>query len=61
MTEAQWKKVVERLHKYREVKIRDNEVLILWDNGDVSLRDCSDGFCIICTRNLDEIKRIVVD
>ena len=61
MTEAQWKKVVERLHKYREVKIRNNEVLILWDNGDVSLRDCSDGFCIICAKNLDEIKRIVVD
>ena len=61
MTETQWKKVVERLRKYREVRMPSGNLLILWENGDVSLRDCDDGHCIICTRNLDEIKRIFVD
>ena len=61
MTETQWKKVVERLRKYREVRMPDGDLLILWGNGDVSLRDGSDGHCIVCTRNLDEIKRIFVD
>lgn len=61
MTKTQRKKVVERLHKYREVRMPDGDLLILWDNGDVSLRDGSDGHCIVCTRNLNEIKRIYVD
>lgn len=58
VTENQWQKVVDRLHKYKEVRMPDGDLLILWSNGDISLRDGTDGHCIICTRNLDEIKRI---
>lgn len=60
MTESQWKKVVERLRKYKEVKMPDGNLLILWSNGDVSLRDGSDGHCIECSTNLNDIKRIYV-
>ena len=61
MTLTQWAKVVQRLRKYREVRLHDGDLLILWENGDVSLRDGADGHCIICTANLEEIKRILVD
>lgn len=54
MTETQWSKVIDRLHKFREVKMPDGEMLILWENGDVSLRDGQDGHCISC--DLDTIK-----
>jgi hypothetical protein len=60
MTNAQWQKIVDRLHKYKEVKMPDGDVLILWGNGDVSLRDGSDGHCIICSATLSLIKRIYV-
>lgn len=60
MSEAQWKKVVDRLRKYKEVKMPDGDLLILWSNGDVSLRDGSDGHCIDCSTNLNDIKRIYV-
>lgn len=60
MTEAQWKKVVDRLHKFNEVKMPSGNLLILWSNGDVSLRDGSDGHCIVCSTNLNDIKRIYV-
>lgn len=60
MTETQWKKVVERLRKYKEVRMPDGDLLILWENGDVSLRNGDTGNCIICTRNLDKIKRIYI-
>lgn len=61
MTLAQWAKAVQRLRKYREVRLPDGDLLILWENGDVSLRDGVDGHCIICAANLDDIKRILVD
>jgi hypothetical protein len=60
MTSAQWQKVVDRLHKYKEVKMPDGDLLILWENGDVSLRDGTDGHCIICSETLSHIKRIYV-
>jgi hypothetical protein len=61
MTEVQWRKVTDRLHKYREVRMPDGDILILWDNGDVSLRSGEDGHCIICATTLEQIKRIYVD
>lgn len=61
MTNVQWLKIVERLRKCREVKLPDGDLLILWDDGQVSLRDGEDGHCIICTGNLDRIKRLYVD
>lgn len=61
MTNTQWLKVVERLHKYREVKMPDGNILILWDNGDVSLLDGDDGHCITCENTADRIKNIYVD
>lgn len=60
MTLTQWAKVIRRLRKYSEVRLPDGDLLILWSNGDVSLRDGTDGHCIICTTNLEDIKRIVV-
>ena len=60
MTEAQGKNVVDRLRKYKEVKMPGGDLLILWSNGDVSLRDGSDGHCIECSHTLDSIKRIYV-
>lgn len=61
MTNVQWLKIVERLRKYREIKLPDGDLLILWDDGKVSLRDGADGHCIICADNLDRIKRLYVD
>lgn len=61
MTMTQWQKTVQRLRKYREVRLPNGDLLILWENGDVSLRDGADGHCIICTTNLENIKRILVD
>lgn len=61
MTLTQWVKAVQRLRRYREVRLPDGDLLILWENGDVSLRDGKDGHCIICAANLDDIKRILVD
>lgn len=60
MTSVQWQKIVDRLHQYREVRLPDGDVLILWENGDVSLRDGTDGHCITCVTNLDQIKRFYV-
>ena len=60
MTNAQWVKTVERLHKYNEVRMPDGDRLILWENGDISLRSGTDGHCIICTPNIETIKRIFV-
>ena len=60
MTEAQWQKVVNRLCKYKEVEMPGGNLLILWSNGDVSLRDGSDGHCIECSTNINDIKRIYV-
>lgn len=60
MTYAQWQKVVDRLHKYGQVKMPDGDLLILWDNGDVSLRDGNDGHCIVCTSSVEPIMRIYV-
>lgn len=61
MTEKQFNKVVERLRKYRVVRLSDGDELILWESGDISLQATETGNCIICTRNLDLIKRILVD
>ena len=61
MTENQWKNVVERLHKYRVIKMPDGDLLILWENGDVSLCDGSDGHCIICANTVDKIRTFYVD
>lgn len=61
MTHSQWTKIVQRLRKYREVILPDGDLLILWSNGDISLRDGVDGHCIICTTNIADIKRILVD
>lgn len=60
MTEAQWKKAIERLHKYGEVRMPDGDLLILWETGDVSLRDGEDGHCIICANTSDGIKSLYV-
>lgn len=60
MTGIQWQKIVDRLHKYGQVKMPDGDVLILWDGGHVSLRDGSDGHCIICADTLERIKSIYV-
>ena len=60
MTEKQFNKVIERLHKYRVVRLTDGDELILWENGDISIRCGETGNCIICTRNIDRIKRILV-
>lgn len=61
MTNTQWKKVVERLWKYKSVRLPNGDLLILWENGDVSLRDGTDGHCIICVENIETIRRICVD
>lgn len=60
MTEKQFNKVIERLHKYRAVRLTDGDELILWENGDISIQCGETGNCIICTRNIDLIKRILV-
>lgn len=60
MTGIQWQKIVDRLRKYKEVVMPDGDLLILWENGDVSLRDGVDGHCIICTTNLSNIRQIYV-
>lgn len=61
MTNNQWSKVVERLHKYREVRLPDGNILVLWESGDVSLRDGKDGHCIAHRNKVDEIKPLYVD
>ena len=53
MTESQFNKVIERLHKYRVVRLSDGDELILWEDGDISIRCGETGNCIICTRNID--------
>jgi hypothetical protein len=58
LTEAQWQKLVDRLHKYKQVRMPSGSFLIIWENGDVSLRDGDDGHCIIWASTLDSIKRI---
>ena len=60
MTHAQWQKAVDRLHKYGQTTMPDGDILVLWDNGDVSLRDGSDGHCIVCATTCDYIKRLYV-
>lgn len=60
MTNAQWSKIIERLYKYKEVKLPDNERLILWDDGTVTLQDDTDGHCIICADTSERIKPIFV-
>ena len=60
MTNNQWSRIVERLHKYGTVKMPDGDRLVLCDNGDVSLLDGDDGHCIISTNVADRIKHIYV-
>lgn len=65
MTNAQWRKAVELLQKGKTVWIDDQCIIVPWvdHNGNVtdySLRT-DEGNCIICTWNLDHIKRIVVE
>ena len=60
MTNAQWSKIMDRLHKYREVTMPDGNILVLWDNGDVSLLDGQDSHCIICANTADRIKGMYV-
>lgn len=60
MTERQWRLLCERLRKYREIRDPDGDILILWENGDVSLRSGEDGHCIICANSLDQIKPLYI-
>ena len=58
MTEAHWKKAIEKLHECGEVRLPDRCLLVLLKYGDVALYDTEDGHCIICAQTVDRIKRI---
>ena len=60
MTNAQFRKTVDKLRKYGVVKLDSGCELIRWSNGDVSLR-AADGNCVVCTDNLNFIREILDD
>lgn len=61
VTETQWKKIVDRLHKYKEIRMPDGDILLLCIDGAFSLMNGTDGHCIISTWNIDRIKRLYVE
>lgn len=66
MTLTQWNRAIKYLDKHGSIRLPDGSEVIKWDESIVrygpeySLRS-DDGQCVICTRRLEEIRRLVVD